>query len=82
MVSSNIHADDPLILSDKTNHELHSVLEWTKASKITVNPKKSSAVTLHPLKNHQSYLNNRNTVLFNNTPVSANKAVKYLGYYN
>ena len=82
MVSSNIHADNSLILRDKTNYELQSGLEWTKASKITVNPKKSSAVTLHPLKNHQFYLNNRNTVLFNNNPVSANKAVKYLGHYN
>ena len=62
--------------------KLQSGLEWTKASKITANPKRSSAVTLHPLKNHQSYLNNQNTVLFNNNPVSANKAVKHLGHYN
>ena len=79
MVSSNIHADNPLILRDKTNHELQSVLEWTKANKITANFKKYSALALHPLKNHQSYLNNRNIVLFNNNPVSANKPVKYWG---
>ena len=78
-MSSKIHADNPLILRDNTNHELQSVLKLTKANKITANPKKSSALTIHPLKNHQSYLNNQNTVPFNNNPVSANKPVKYWG---
>ena len=45
-MSNNIHADNPLTLLDKTNHELQSGLEWTKASKITANPKRSSAVTI------------------------------------
>ena len=43
-----IHAANPSILRDKINHELRSVLEWTSANKITVNPKKSSALILPP----------------------------------
>ena len=78
-MSSNINADSPSILCDNTNHELQSVLEWTQANKIIVNPKKSSALTLHLLKNHQSYLNNQSTAPFNNNPVSANKPVKFWG---
>ena len=38
-----IHAVNLSILRDNVNHELLRVLEWTKANKITVNSKKSSA---------------------------------------
>ena len=71
-----IHASNPSILRDKINHELRSVLEWTSANKITVNPKKSSALILPPkITNPIPTLE----ILFNNNPVSVTKSVKYLG---
>ena len=40
--------ENPSILRDGTIHELLCVLEWTKAYKITVNPKKSLTSILPP----------------------------------
>ena len=71
-----IYAANPSILRDKINYELRSVLEWTSANKITVNPKKSSALILFPkITNSIPKIE----ILFNNNPVSVTKSVKYLG---
>ena len=56
------------------NHELLSLLERTKANKITANPKKYSALTLTP-----KITNPIQTIekLFNKNPLSVDKSVKY-----
>ena len=71
-----IHAANPSVLRDTINHELRGVLGWTSANKITVNPKKSSALILSPkITNAIPTLE----IFFNNNPVSVTKLVKHLG---
>ena len=70
-----IHAVNRSILCDNVNHELLSILEWIKANKIAVNPKKSSALILPPKTTHPIPTIE---ILFNNNPVSVNKSVQYL----
>ena len=68
---------NPSILRDDINHELRSVLQWTmSANKITVNPKKSSALMLPP---KSTNLIPKIEILFNNNPAFVTKSVKYLG---
>ena len=72
-----IHAANLSILCNKINHELRTVLEWTSANKITVNPKKSAALILLP---RITNLIPSIEILFNNIAVFVTKSVKFLGF--
>ena len=71
-----IHAPNPSLLENSVNRELVNVYEWTKANKITVNPKKTSVLIIPP--KATSPPPNIHLV-FNGSIISINESVKYLG---
>ena len=71
-----IQAPNPLLLENSVNRELVNVYEWTKAKKITVNPKKTSVLIIPP--KATSPPPNIHLV-FNGSIIPINESVKYLG---
>ena len=71
-----IQAPNPSLLENSVNRELVNVYEWTKANKITVNPKKTSVLVIPP--KATSPPPNIHLVL-NGSIIPINESVKYLG---
>ena len=71
-----IQAPNPSLLENSVNRELVNVYEWTKANKITVNPKKTSVIIIPP-KATSPPLNIH--LVFNGSIIPINESVKYLG---
>ena len=71
-----IQAPNPSLLENSVNRELVNVYEWTKANKITVNPKKTSVLIIPP--KATSPPPNIHLV-FNGSIIPINESVKYLG---
>ena len=71
-----IHAANPRTLQEKINIELLNVHKWTKANKITLNPKKSSALIVPP---KTTLPVPAIDLIFDNNVITISDSAKYLG---
>ena len=71
-----IHAANPRTLLEKINIELLNVHKWTKANKITINPKKSSALIIPP---KTTLPVPAIDLIFDNNVITISDSAKYLG---
>ena len=71
-----IQASNLLLLENSVNRELVNVYEWTKANKITVNPKKTSVLIIPPKATSPPP---NIHLIFNGSIIPINESVKHLG---
>ena len=71
-----IHAANPRTLQEKINIKLLNVHKWTKANKITLNPKKSSALIIPP---KTTLPVPAIDLIFDNNVITISDSAKYLG---